>query len=314
MTSRAKLVLSLSLLFVALVSFAQFRGGRFGGGRSGRGSGPIHYTEGGVPVDETTVKTAREIASHSTGTPNWTNAPGFEKDVFTFVRIIRDRAPNSGGGSWITDFPDSDLNLSYRLQQMTSLKVNPDGRTIRLTNPDLFNYPWIYMVEVGSLELRDEEVPILRKYLLNGGFLMVDDFWGEFQYDGFYQQLKRVFPEREPVELEMDHPIFHSAIDIKLAKHQMQVPNSRLGEQSEHTGITWERHYDPRTGIMEECRDVHFKGVFDDKGRMMVFMAHNTDNGDGWEREGENEYFFHQFSEKISYPLGINVIFYAMTH
>ena len=303
MTARAKLLPLAALLLVSAAVFAQFRSGR-----SGRGGGTVHYTEGGVPVDENTVKTAREVASHSTGTPNWTNAPGFEKDAFTFVRIIRDRSPFSSGGSWITDFPDSDLNLSYRVQQMTSLKVDPNGRAMRLTNPDLFNYPWIYMVEVGSLELRDEEVPILRKYLLNGGFLMVDDFWGETQYQGFYRQLKRVFPEREPVELAMDHPIFHSAIDIKLTKQEMQVPNSRTGERSQSTGVTWEYHDG------EECKEVHFKGVFDDKGRMMVFIAHNTDNGDGWEREGENEYFFREFSEKKSFPLGINVIFYSMTH
>ena len=157
MKSRSVVLLALVLLLAGL-GYAQFRGGRYG-----RGGGTIHYTEGGVAVDENTVKTAREVASHSTGTPNWTNAPGFAKDTFTFVRIIRDRSPFSSGGSWITDFPDSDLNLSYRVQQMTSLKVNPEGRTLRLTNPDLFNYPWIYMVEVGSLELRDEEVPILRK-------------------------------------------------------------------------------------------------------------------------------------------------------
>ena len=304
MNRRALPLLSLALL-VGLAALAQFRGGRFGGRGGG---GTMHYTEGGVPVDENTVKTAREVASHSTGTPNWTNAPGFEKDTFTFVRIIRDRAAFSSGGSWITDFPDSDLNLSYRVQQMTSLKVNPDGRVMRLTNPDLFNYPWIYMVEVGSLELRDEEVPILRKYLLNGGFLMVDDFWGETQYQGFYRQLKRVFPEREPVELEMDHPIFHSVFPINRKKQDMQVPNSRTGERSQDSGVTWEYHDG------EECHDVHFKGVFDDKGRMMVFIAHNTDNGDGWEREGENQYFFQEFSEKRAFPLGINVIFYSMTH
>ena len=304
MSHRTKLIVIFSLL-VSLAAVAQFRGGRFG---RGGGGGTMHYTEGGMPVDENTVKTAREVASHSTGTPNWTNAPGFEKDTFTFVRIIRDRAAFSSGGSWITDFPDSDLNLSYRVQQMTSLKVNPDGRVMRLTNPDLFNYPWIYMVEVGSLELRDEEVPILRKYLLNGGFLMVDDFWGDSQYQGFYKQLKRVFPEREPVELEMDHPIFHSVFDIKLTKNQLQCPNARTGAWSERTGITWEEHHDGNT------RDVHFQGVFDDKGRMMVFIAHNTDNGDGWEREGENQYFFQEFSEKRAFPLGINVIFYSMTH
>src|ERR1035438_1564791 len=143
-----KPALILLLLMLALsVVFAQrrFFGGRFDGGNMIR-------TEGGEWGDQTRVRTAREIASHSTGTPNWTNAPGFEKDVFTFVRIIRDRDPNGSptSGSWITDFPDSDLNFSFRLQQMTSLRVDPDGRTLRLTDPDLFNYPFIRSEEHTS--------------------------------------------------------------------------------------------------------------------------------------------------------------------
>ena len=80
------------------------------------------------------------------------------------------------------------------------------------------------------------------------------------------------------------------------------------GERSQYDGVTWEYHDG------EECREVHFRGIFDDKRRMMVFIAHNTDNGDGWEREGEYEYFFREFSEKKAYPLGINIVFYAMTH
>src|SRR5438552_2091306 len=127
-----------------------------------------------------TCRTAREISSHSTGTPMWTNEPGFEKDAFTFARIRRGRIPRGMGswsaGHWWTDFPDSDLNLSYRLQQMTSIKVDPEGRVLDLTDKDLFNYPWIYMVEPGSLLLKDDEVPILREYLLNGGVLMSNDF------------------------------------------------------------------------------------------------------------------------------------------
>src|SRR5215471_12667625 len=102
-------------------------------------SGNMISTEGGDWVDQTKVRTAREIASHSTGTPEWTNPAGFGKDVFTFVRIIRDRDPEASpsSGNWITDFPDSDLNLSFRLQQVTSMRTSPDGRTIRLTDPDL---------------------------------------------------------------------------------------------------------------------------------------------------------------------------------
>ena len=263
-------------------------------------------------VDTETVRTAREVASHSGGTPVWKNDPAFPHDAFTFARIIRDRVPWGNGsrsaGSWITDFPDSDLNLSFRVQQMTSIKVNPDGRILRLTSPDLSDYPWIYMVEVGSLQLREDEVLILRKYLLNGGFLMVDDFWGEVQWANLAQEMKRVFPEKDFVDLPMDHPVFNCVFSIKGPKNKLQVPNVRTGVRSQSTQVTWEYHDG------EECTEVHIRGLFDDKGRMMVIATHNTDNGDGWEREGENDYFFHNFSEKISFPLGINIIFYAMTH
>jgi len=257
-----------------------------------------------------TVRTARETPSHSTGTPNWTNEAGFEKDVFTFTRIRYIRAPY---GSWSagdasTDYPDSDLNLSFRLQQMTSIKVDPDARVLDLTDPDLFNYPWIYMVEPGRLQFQDEEVPILRKYLLNGGFLMADDFWGEVHWENFYREIKRVFPDREFTELPMEHPVFHCVFDLKGPKNKLQVPNVRLGAESRYTGVTWEYHDG------EECKEVHVRAILDDKGRIMVIATHNTDNGDGWEREGEDDYFFHNFSEKISFPLGINIIFYAMTH
>src|SRR5712691_2445347 len=148
-----------------------------------------HY--GGGELYDGEYKTAREAPSHSTGTPNWTNSSGFERDVFTFVRIHYARNPRGSwsAGNWHTDFPDSDLNLSFRLQQVTSLKVNPDGRVLRLTDPELLDYPWIYMVEVGSRELRDEEVPILRKYLQNGGVLMADDFWGTVQWNQFESQM-----------------------------------------------------------------------------------------------------------------------------
>lgn len=256
------------------------------------------------------VRTAREWPSHSTGTPEWTNAPGFDKDTFAFARIRYTRSSNGSwsAGNWHTDFPDSDLNLSFRLQQLTSVKVDPDGRVLNLTDKELFDYPWIYFVEPGALLFEDEEVPILRNYLLSGGFMMADDFWGEVHWANFAEQMKRVFPDRDFVELPMDHPIFSCVFDIKRPKNQLQIPNIRTGRRSEYTGVTWEVHDG------EECRDVHIRAIFDDKGRMMVIACHNTDNGDGWEREGEDDYFFHRFSENIAYPLGINIIFYAMTH
>ncbi|MHA3771549.1 DUF4159 domain-containing protein [Verrucomicrobiota bacterium sgz303538] len=255
------------------------------------------------------VRTARDAGQHTDETPAWTNPKGFEKDVFTFVRIQystggRGRWHPYGSRRWQTDFPDADLNLSFRLQQMTSMKVDPNGRVLQITDPDLFRYPFIYIVEPGGLRFTDEEVPILRKYLLNGGFLMVDDFWGEDEWDNFYREIKRVFPEREPFDIPRDHPLFHCVFNIP-PDLNLQVPNVGLGTSSQYTGVTWER---------EDAREVHIRGINDDKGRLMVVACHNTDNGDGWEREGENEYFFREFSEKKSYPLGINIIFYVMTH
>jgi len=262
------------------------------------------WSEGGARSE---VRTAREIPSHSTGTPVWENPRGFEADVFTFTRV-RYGSGRSGygrrGGGWATDLPDSDLNLSYRLQQMTSLKCSPDGRILELTDPDLASHPWIYIVEPGALRFTDEEVVALREFLLNGGFLMLDDFWGESAWENVEREMRRVFPERAFAELRLDHPIYNCVFQIKA---KGQVPNVRTGEESQYTGITWEQHDG-------DSRTVHHRAIHDDKGRMMVFAAHNTDNGDGWEREGEYEYYFRNFSERIAYPLGINVVFYAMTH
>jgi hypothetical protein len=247
-------------------------------------------------------------AAESEPPPMWDLDRELPEDVFTFVRIQYSSGYGSGRwsrGGWTTDWPDAELNLSYRLQQLTAMKVHPNGKVLELTDPNLFNFPFIYIVEPGALQFSEEEVAILRRYLLNGGFLMVDDFWGENEYENLYVEMKRVFPEREPVELPMDHGVFNAVFPLKFTKNQMQVPNFRTGEESQYTGITWER---------SDARDVHIKGIFDDKGRMMAILCHNTDNGDGWEREGEYHYYFKEFSEKKAYPFMINILFYCMTH
>lgn len=272
------------------------RRGRFGGGEGG---------------GDDATRTAREVPSHSTGTPEWTNPRPFEKDVFTFARIRYGSGSGGGfngwrrGSGWATDMPDSDLNLSYRLQQMTSLKVDPNGRVLDLTDPELADFPWIYIVEPGGFSLSDLEAQALRKYLMNGGFLWFDDFWGDRAWFNVEREMRKVFPERTFSELTLDHPIYHSVFDIKA---KGQVPNVNTGERSQFTGVTWEEQHDGDT------QTVHHKVINDDKGRVMVLATHNSDNGDGWEREGEYEYYFKNFSEKIAYPLGINVVFYVMTH
>lgn len=245
-------------------------------------------------------------SSDRNSVPEWQVKPAFAKDVFTFVRLRYSSSRGFSGwrgfGDWQTDYPDADLNLAYRLQQMTSLKVDPEGKILSITDPELFRYPFTYIVEPGNLYFESQEVPILRRYLLNGGFLMVDDFWGEREWDNFYRQIKRVFPEREPMELDISHPIFHLVFELK---EKPQIPNVRTGTYSQYDGVTWER---------PDAKTPHYKGISDDKGRLMVIICHNTDLGDGWEREGDNIYYFREFSEKKAYPLGINIIFYAMTH
>ncbi|HLH55732.1 MAG TPA: DUF4159 domain-containing protein [Verrucomicrobiae bacterium] len=319
-----KFALALLFLALALGAATAQRWGRWWRHNPGGGDTGIVYTEGEVPVNVDTVRTARETTSGSTGTPDWTNAPGFAKDVFTFVRIIYRRASDdsgisvtSSGKGWITDYPDSDLNLSYRIQQVTSMKVDPDGRVLRLTDPALLDYPWIYMVEPGGLQLKEEEIPILRKYLLNGGVLMADDFWGQKQWDNFERNIKKVLPERSFTDLHMDHPLFRSIFELKGPMNSLQTPNIRQGIQSldpmsRFYGITWETYHDDydRYG----ARDMHVRAIFDDNSRIMVIATHNCDNGDSWEREGEDDGFFHEFSEKRGFPLGINIIFYLMTH
>jgi len=279
---KRRLVISLSLLLIALavsVGVAQWRGDPYGGRRPGR-----------------------------LGVPEWQNPPEFEKDVFTFVRI-RYTSESWGyygrrrsGGGWRTDWPASDLNFSFRLQQLTSLKVNPEPVVLTLTDPELFDYPFIYIVEPGALVFSDDEVEALRRYLHNGGFLMVDDFWGEDEWYHFHNEIRRVFPDRRLQELPLEHPIFHCVYDLK---KKPQIPSIGHAQGGRYSGRTWER---------PDAQVPHYKGIFDDNGRMMVIICHNTDLGDGWEREGEDPWYFHAFSEKYAYPLGINIVMYAMTH
>ena len=130
---------------------------------------------------------------------------------------------------------------------------------------------------------------------------MADDFWGEAEWESFAAELKRVFPDLSPVEIPLNHPLFHCYYDIR---EKPQIPNVALGTASQYTGITWER---------ADARQPHYRGLFNPKGRVMAVFCHNTDLGDGWEREGDNDYYFREFSRKKAYPLGINIIIYALS-
>ncbi len=235
------------------------------------------------------------------GVPEWENDAEFKHDVFTFVRIRYASYGGRGyrsGGNWATDYPDADFNFSYRLHELTSIEADPHGKILELTDDEIFDHPFLYIIEPGRMELTEPEVVALRRYLLNGGFLMVDDFWGEDEWFVFYQNIKRVFPDREPQELPLEHEIFHCVYDLK---KKPQVPSINH----------W---YSGRTAERRDATEPHYRAIFDDKGRMMAIICHNTDLGDGWEREGVDPGYFKEMSEKWSYPLGINILTYAMTH
>ena len=267
---------------------------------------PVRQT----PVPTQNLLNARQFEQQRGGdTPNWSTDGPFKKDVFTFVRIKYSVNGAHGYGRdpdfrWMIDFPDSDLNFSFRLQQVTSIRVDPEGKILELTDKELFDYPFIYIVEPGRLTFTEEEARILERYLLNGGFLMCDDFWGDKDWEAFTFELKKVFRNRQPEDLPLSHPIFNCVFPLK---EKPQVPGIDWGIRSEFTGITYENHG-------PGCEEVHYRAIFDDKRRIMVILCHNTDLGDGWEREGDDPYYFTEFSEPKAYPMGINIVFYAMTH
>lgn len=237
------------------------------------------------------------------GVPEWKEDLEVPRDMFYFARI---EYTSNGygrwgweGAPWHTDAPDADYNLAFRLHEMTSLRVYDGITSFPLTDPRLNDFPFIYMVEPGHLFISDEDAAILRKYLLGGGFLMLDDFWGVREGENAFDQIRKALPDHELVELKLDHPVFHSVFDMK---EKPQVPGIHAWER---WGLTYER---------QDAKNVDYRAIYDDKGRMMVIFCHNTDNGDGWEREGENEEYFTRFSEKMAYPLMINILVYTMTH
>src|SRR5262245_45239001 len=220
-------------------------------------------------------RTAREFDPKRMATPDWAPDPRFKRDTFTFLRIKYSVDGKYGLGHtlerWAIDFPDSDLNFSYRLQQVTSIKANPDGYVLEIADKELFDYPFIYIVEPGRLTFQEKEIPILRKYLLNGGFLMFDDFWGEREWKNFYEQIQKILPGRQFIDLDLKHPVFHTVFDLKEKPQVPGLPHviGRDGAvRPDWDGRTWER---------PDAKEVHYRAILDDKERIMVMICHNTD-------------------------------------
>lgn len=263
----------------------------------------------GAPAEEdgfdTRVPRARGPRERA-GVPEWTIDERYRGDVFTFVRL---RYRSSRGGGWRVDYPGADLNLSYRLEQLTSMRVDPEGLILDIDDPRLPEYPFLFMIDPRSLRLSDEEAVILRRYLLGGGFLMIDDFWGNRMWDHLMGELAKVFPDRQPVSLPLEHTLFHLPYPIGM---KPQVPSEDSAHRTKDRPDpyrTWEDEIS-----WEEPQPADYRAYFDDAGRIMLLICWNTDLSDGWEEEGVSQWFFETYAERLSYPMGINIIFHALTH
>ncbi len=218
------------------------------------------------------------------------------------------RSEPSGIG-WRTDYPYAEINLTTRVSELTKIRVSrdlnrdPNYYVVRLTDPTLFNCPFTVASDVGTVGFNPAEIDGLRQYLMKGGFLWVDDFWGNAAWNHWAGQIGRVLPPSEfPIEdVPLDDPMLRSMFEIR------EIPQI--------TNIQFWRRVGGMTTSERgaETEVVNFRAIRDRHGRVMVLMSHNTDIADSWEREGEDPGFFYQFSP-AGYALGINVLLHALTH
>ena len=222
---------------------------------------------------------------------------------WTFVRIRYSAHTMPGryrleywGEPWAIDAPAAEQNLSRRLKTVTAIEVG-DPIVLTLEDPRLWQYPWIYIVEPGNLRLKEEEVPILREFLLRGGTLTLDDFHGPYEWENLVGEMRRVFPDRPIVDLPVAHPIFSCFYKVD---RYPQIP----GLGSFFSGRTWEKG-----GFVS-----HLRAILDDQERPMVLINWNTDMGDGWEWSNAEEYPGYIRYTAEAYRMMINEVVYSLTH
>ncbi|MSR21947.1 MAG: DUF4159 domain-containing protein [Gemmatimonadetes bacterium] len=227
---------------------------------------------------------------------------------FTLCRLAytSPRGHDGSGNGWPTDFPNADRNLMTRLGELTPTPVSlwshgePGYAVVRVTDAEAYQCPFLYATDVGELGLYPDEVAAMRDFLLKGGLLWVDDYWGSAAWNDFAREMEKVVPEFAIVDLPLDHPLFSIVYNIPTVP---QVPSIQFWRFS--AGGTSELGRDSATP--------HLRAIMDDGGRILVLITHNTDISDGWEREGEDPEFFYLFSPD-SYAVGIDVTVWMMTH
>jgi hypothetical protein len=219
---------------------------------------------------------------------------------FHFARLVYRDSPHSrrgrygrGFGAWSTDYADAEFHVMQGIGRFTNIDTAPvdldgnGGRLIQLVDERVFDYPWLYAVEVGQWQLAESEAKILREYLDRGGFLMVDDFWGEYEWDVFVESMQLVFPDRPIIELGEDHELLHVLYDLD---QRTQIPG-RNGQRPETP---------------------HWRGIFDDDDRLMVAINFNMDMGDAWEHADDP--WYPEPMTALAYKFAVNYLIYTMTH
>jgi hypothetical protein len=231
--------------------------------------------------------------------PDWN-----EKTEFVFARLMY---PWNGWGfrygddwregssNWTIDYPRSDRHVVQAIRRLSRVNVRSVEQPVNLDEGDQYDWPWLYAVEVGHWQLTDAQARGLREYLLRGGFFMCDDFHGEIEWRNFMEGMHRVFPDRPVVEIDDADPIFHTIYDLD---NRFQVPGAqylyshRMAEQG---------------GTVP-----HWRGIYDDHGRLMVAICHNMDLGDSWEWADVPQYPA-RFSD-LGLRIAVNYAVYALTH
>jgi Domain of unknown function (DUF4159) len=234
--------------------------------------------------------------------PDWQ-----EHTEWTFARLMYPQAPGGryraysrglwteGNTIWTQDYPRADRHFVQAVRRLTRLSVRSVEQAVNLDDAEVYDWPWLYAVQTGHWQLTDSQVKNMREYLLRGGFFMADDFWNVDEWDTFMATMRKVLPDREVVELDNKESIFHSVYDLD---DRYQVAS--MG--SVNAGRSWK---------CENC-PAHWRGIFDDKGRVMVAITFQSDVGDSWEWADSPQY--PQEYAALGIRIGVNYIVYAMTH
>ncbi len=226
---------------------------------------------------------------------------------FTFCRLLyRHVTSEQRGHGWNTDYPDSDHNFTVRFEELTPIRAarwadgEPGYAVVRPGQPELYECPFLFMSDAGTVGFSDLEVASIREYLLKGGLIWADDFWGERAWRRFTSEIARAIPEYSMIDIPADHRIMTALNNVDGVP---QVPSIQFWRYTRYS----------TSEMGAESATPHLRGIFDETGRPLVLATHNTDIADGWEREGEDQDFFYTFSPK-AYALGINIMLYIMSN